>query len=301
MDVHPAYTKFCESSWSLKKLSFRDVFRRGGTKAKMRFRTGDLIGGVRIPQKLPKPEMSIRTRSVALTKLKRGRRGLNAKDNKTRAQAMPSLAETRDAQRRTRGQVWPQSPHQRAPRRRRASAARAFRRCKHPACPLDAGARRNRQVRTSTRTLRAGTREVAREVAQRAQCHARVLRSGRRLKFGLRCAQWCNLPWRPRNFARPACGPRRVRCGGRAHVLDRTNCQAGVWLAFGCGKCGCLLALTPRERACVLVAVEMPTFSFYSGTSHSYSAGERDPKLNFLLESCAGISRLGIPLLDLLF
>ena len=29
---------------------------------------------------------------------------------------------------------------------------------------------------TSTRTLRAGTREVA----QRAQCHARVLRSGRR-------------------------------------------------------------------------------------------------------------------------
>ncbi len=44
----------------------------------MRFRTGDLIGGVRIPQKLPKPEMSIRTRSVALTKLKRGRRGLNA-------------------------------------------------------------------------------------------------------------------------------------------------------------------------------------------------------------------------------
>ena len=71
----------------------------------MRFRTGELIVGVRIPQKLPKPEMSIRTRSVALTKLKRGRRGLNAKDNKTRAQAMPSLAETRDAQRRTRGQA----------------------------------------------------------------------------------------------------------------------------------------------------------------------------------------------------
>ena len=44
----------------------------------MRFRTGELIGGVRIPQKLPKPEMSICTRSVALTKLKRGRRGLNA-------------------------------------------------------------------------------------------------------------------------------------------------------------------------------------------------------------------------------
>ncbi len=32
------------------------------------------------------------------------------------------------------------------------------------------------KVRTSTRTLRAGTREVA----QRAQRHARVLRSGRR-------------------------------------------------------------------------------------------------------------------------
>ena len=46
----------------------------------------------------------------------------------------------------------------------------------HPAWPLDACARRNRQVRTSTRTLRAGTREVA----QRAQRHARVLRSGRR-------------------------------------------------------------------------------------------------------------------------
>ena len=46
----------------------------------------------------------------------------------------------------------------------------------HPACPLDACARRNRQVRTSTRTLRAGTREVA----QRAQRHVRVLRSGRR-------------------------------------------------------------------------------------------------------------------------
>jgi hypothetical protein len=44
----------------------------------------------------------------------------------------------------------------------------------HPAWPLDACARRNRQVRTSTRTLRAGTREVA----QRAQRHVRVLRSG---------------------------------------------------------------------------------------------------------------------------
>ena len=46
----------------------------------------------------------------------------------------------------------------------------------HPACPLDACARRNRQVRTSTRTLRAGTREVA----QRAQRHARVLLRGHR-------------------------------------------------------------------------------------------------------------------------
>ena len=46
----------------------------------------------------------------------------------------------------------------------------------HPACPLDACARRNRQVRTSTRTLRPATREVA----QRARRHARVLRSGRR-------------------------------------------------------------------------------------------------------------------------
>jgi hypothetical protein len=40
---------------------------------------------------------------------------------------------------------------------------------------LDAGARRNRQVRTSTRTLRPATREVA----QRAQRHACVLRAVR--------------------------------------------------------------------------------------------------------------------------
>jgi hypothetical protein len=46
----------------------------------------------------------------------------------------------------------------------------------HPACPLDACERRNRQVRTSTRTLRPATREVA----QRAQSHARVLLNGRR-------------------------------------------------------------------------------------------------------------------------
>ena len=46
----------------------------------------------------------------------------------------------------------------------------------HPACPLDGCVWRNRQVRTSTRTLHAATREVA----QRAQRHARVLRSGHR-------------------------------------------------------------------------------------------------------------------------
>jgi hypothetical protein len=46
----------------------------------------------------------------------------------------------------------------------------------HPAWPLDAGVRRNRQVRTSMRTLREGTREVA----QRAQRHARVLLRGHR-------------------------------------------------------------------------------------------------------------------------
>ena len=40
------------------------------------------------------------------------------------------------------------------------------------------------------------------------------------VKFGQRCVQRCKLPWRPRNFARPACGPRRVRCCGRAHALD---------------------------------------------------------------------------------
>jgi hypothetical protein len=59
----------------------------------------------------------------------------------------------------------------------------------HPACPLDACARRNRQVRTSTRTLRPATREVA----QRAQRHARVLRSGRRysLAGGARSAESC--------------------------------------------------------------------------------------------------------------
>ena len=44
----------------------------------------------------------------------------------------------------------------------------------HPEHALDAGAARNRQVRASTHTLRASTRQVA----QRAQRHARVLLSG---------------------------------------------------------------------------------------------------------------------------
>jgi hypothetical protein len=56
----------------------RDLLRRGGTKAKMTICTGEVIGGVRVSQKLPKPEMTICTRSVALTKLMRGRQGLNA-------------------------------------------------------------------------------------------------------------------------------------------------------------------------------------------------------------------------------
>jgi hypothetical protein len=48
--------------------------------------------------------MTICTRSVALTKLKRGRRGLNAFPGKAQQDpAMPSLAETHAAQRRMRG------------------------------------------------------------------------------------------------------------------------------------------------------------------------------------------------------
>jgi hypothetical protein len=61
-----------------------------------------------------------------------------------------------------------------------------------------------------------------------------------------------------------------VRCGGLARALDRSKCQAYVRLAFVWGKCGCLLALTPRERACVLVAVEMlfsSTFFAASGAT----------------------------------
>jgi hypothetical protein len=40
-----------------------------------------------------------------------------------------------------------------------------------------------------------------------------------------------------------------------------------LWLAFGWGKCGCLRALTPRVRACVLVAVEMPFSSTFSAAA----------------------------------
>jgi len=56
-----------------------------------------------------KPEMTICTRSVALTKLKRERRGLNAfpgnAQQDPRIAAMPSLAETQAEQRRARGRV----------------------------------------------------------------------------------------------------------------------------------------------------------------------------------------------------
>ena len=71
------------------------------------------------------------------------------------------------------------------------------------------------------------------------------MRSAMPACFG-RCVQWCKLPWRPRDFTRPAFGAPFRRCGGRVCALDRTKCQAGVWLAFGSGKCGWLRALTPR-------------------------------------------------------
>ena len=193
----------------------------------MSIRTGELIGGVRITQKLPKPEMSIRTRSVALTKLKRGRRGLNAKDNKTRAQAMPSLAETRDAQRRTRGvaSITPSAS---------STPAEVLRGARLPALQAPCvPPRRWRAAKPSGAHQHA--HPACRDPGGSAACAVPCPRASERspVKFGRQCAQWCNLPWRPRNFARPACGPRRVRCGGRAHALDRTNCQAGVWLAFG--------------------------------------------------------------------
>jgi hypothetical protein len=90
-----------------------------------------------------------------------------------------------------------------------------------------------------------------------AACAACPRASGRSpVKLGQRCAQSCKLPWRPRDFTRPAFGPRRVRCGGCARALDRTKCQAGGRLSLGWGKCGRLRALTPRVCACVLVACE---------------------------------------------
>jgi hypothetical protein len=117
----------------------------------------------------------------------------------------------------------------------------------HPACPLDASARRNSQVRAIPHKLSAATRQVAERAATpRASERSPV-------KFGQRCAPSCTLPWRPRDFARPAFGPRRVRCGVRARALDRTKCQPGVLLAFGWGPvwvsersdapCACMCAL----------------------------------------------------------
>ncbi len=59
----------------------------------------------------------------------------------------------------------------------------------HPACPLDVCVRRNRQARTSTRTLRAGTREVA----QRAQSSSKEFTA-----CHLQCCRARN--WQPRTF-----------------------------------------------------------------------------------------------------
>jgi hypothetical protein len=71
-------------------------------------------------------------------------------------------------------------------------------------------------------------------------CATPNLRASERspVKFGQRCAHSCTRLWRPRDFARPALGPRRVRCGGLARALDRTKCQADVWLEFGWGNVG---------------------------------------------------------------
>jgi len=91
-----------------------------------------------------------------------------------------------------------------------------------------------------------------------AACAAPCLRASEwsPVKFGRRCAQWATLPWRPRDFTRPAFGAPFRRCGGRVCALDRTKCQAGVWLAFGSGKCGWLRALTPRVCARVRASTE---------------------------------------------
>jgi len=56
----------------------RDLIRPGGTKAKMTFCTARSHRRCSVSHLQLKPEMTICTRSVALTKLKRERRGLNA-------------------------------------------------------------------------------------------------------------------------------------------------------------------------------------------------------------------------------
>ena len=110
---------------------------------------------------------------------------------------------------------------------------------------------------------------ACRDPGGRAACAAPCPRTSERspVKFGRRCAQWCKLPWRPRDFASPAFGARFRCCGGRVCALDRTKCQASGWLAFGPRKCGWLRALTPRVCACVLVAVEMPFSSTFSAAA----------------------------------
>ena len=102
-------------------------------------------------------------------------------------------------------------------RRARAAALQ------HPACPLDAGARRNRQVRASTHTLRAATRQVA----ERADTPRASERSP--VKFGQRCAPSCTLPWRPRDFERPASG--RGMCAAVVVRRVRPQKMSGTFLA----------------------------------------------------------------------
>jgi hypothetical protein len=160
------------------------------------------------------------------------------------------------------GPVRPQQPHQRAPRRRRASDARAFRRCstlRGPSTLREAKPSGAHQHATPAR------RDPGGSVACAAPCPRAS--EGSPVKFGQRCAWWGKLLWRPRDFASSVFGARFRRCGGRVCALDRTKCQAGGWLAFGPRKCGWLRALTPRVCACVLVAVEMPFSSTFSAAA----------------------------------
>jgi hypothetical protein len=69
------------------------------------------------------------------------------------------------------------------------------------------------------------------------------------VKFGRRCAQWCKLPWRPRNFARPACGPRRVRCGGRSRARVRPHKMSVRCLA--CFRVRRMWVSARSDAACV--------------------------------------------------